>query len=63
MKEQQYVECGRNVISVSVGRIALDERSGLELSSGIFASMLYSIEGASEGNRAIVLELVAPLEH
>jgi hypothetical protein len=50
------------VISVSVGRVALDDRSGWESSSGIFASMLCGIEGAGEGNRPMALELVATFE-
>lgn len=46
------------MISVSVGKVALDNRLRLELLSGIVISMLYSIEGANKGNRPSVLELV-----
>jgi hypothetical protein len=51
------------VILVSVSRVALDDRLRLESLSDIFLSMLYSIEGASKGNRPLALELVATLKH
>ncbi len=40
------------MISVSVGRVALDNGLGFESLSGIFVSMLCGIEGAGEGTRA-----------
>ena len=55
--------CGRNVISVSVGGVALDDGLRLESLSDIFVSMLCSIEGAGEGSRSLALELVATLKH
>ncbi len=57
------MECGRNVISVSVGGVALDNGLRLESPSDIFVSMLCGIEGAGEGNRPLTLEVVATLEH
>ena len=59
----QCAECGRNVISVSVGRVALDDGLRLESPSDIFVAMLCGIEGAGEGNPPLALELVATLEH
>jgi hypothetical protein len=44
------MEYRRNVISVSISGVALDDRPRLESLSGIVISMLYDIEGASEGN-------------
>jgi hypothetical protein len=49
------------VISVSIGRVALDNRPRLELLNSIIISILYSIEGASKGNRSSVLELIVTL--
>jgi hypothetical protein len=63
IKKWQYAEYGRNVISVSIGKVALDNGLRLESPSDIFISMLYSIEGAGKGNRPLVLELVATLEY
>jgi hypothetical protein len=57
------MEYRRNVISVSVGGEALDDRLRLESPSDIVVSMLWGIEGASEGNRPLVLELIATLEY
>jgi hypothetical protein len=63
VKEWQCAECGRNVISVSVGEIALGNGLRLESPSDILVSMLCGIEGAGGGNRPLALELVATLEH
>jgi hypothetical protein len=51
------------VISVSVDKIALDNRLRLESPNDIFVSMLYGIKGAGKGNRPLALELVATLKH
>jgi hypothetical protein len=56
------MECGRNVISASVGKVALNDGPRLESLSDIVISMLYGIEGASEGNRPLALELAPPPE-
>lgn len=51
------------MISVSVGKVALNDKLRLESLSDIFISMLCSIKGASKGNRPLALELVATLKH
>ena len=48
------------MISVSVSRVVLDDRPRLESLGSIVISMLYSINGASEGNQPLALELVPP---
>ena len=57
------MECGQNMISVSVSGVALDDGLRLELPSNIFVSILCGIEGAGEGNWPLALELIATLEH
>ncbi len=50
------------MISVSVGRVALNNGLRLESASDIFVFMLYSIKGAGERNRPLALELVTTLD-
>jgi hypothetical protein len=50
------------VISISDDESALDDGSRLESSTGIVISMLWGIEGAGEGKRPLVLELVATVD-
>lgn len=47
---EQCKEWGRNVISFSVGRTALDYQARLQQSDDISVSVAYSVEGAGEGN-------------
>jgi hypothetical protein len=51
------------VISVSVSKVALNNRLRLKLLSDIFIFILYSIESASKGNKPLALELIATFKH
>jgi hypothetical protein len=62
VKEQQRVECGRNVTLVSVGRILLDDQPRLSQSDGISVSMVCGVEGAGKGNRPLALYIAVTLE-
>jgi hypothetical protein len=58
VKEQQRVECGRNVTSVSVGRISLDDPPRLLL----YVSMVCGAEDAGEGNRPSAPDIAVTFE-
>ncbi|KAE8442134.1 hypothetical protein EG329_003785 [Mollisiaceae sp. DMI_Dod_QoI] len=62
VKEQQCGECGWNVTSVGVGRVALDNRSRLQQSGDMSVSVACGAEGTGEGNGPSVLETAATVE-
>ena len=56
------MECGRNLISISAGRISLDDGPRVLQSDDISVSMVCDAEGAGEGNRLSPLDTAVALE-
>jgi len=62
VKKQQRIECRRNITSVSISKMSPDDRPRLLQSDSISVSMVYSVEGAGEGNRPLALDTAVTLE-